>query len=570
MNVAISQFLTLNRVTLALSESVNIAQRQERQRQVNKALEQVDIYPAMPPQAILVVRHLADPKPEALLANNRWRGMRAWERAAQVALNDCWRAAVQVARSPVAASTNSVWFADRAEWLACLSWDLARGVADDRWWWQTVLRPYENQNQREILYPVWQESARWLPASLGLLARYQPSGLGQILNLLTATQAAQLLAQMAKIYHFSLPAAIFSTSAAVPKFVPEKLRRSLSTSMQSLLQTLPPMTQMLVVVGCNLAIAVDVQQVLQDTANGALLEHQPNYQPLPENFSQQPSVPNQAEIEIEAQGSTPLQETPESEQEAIAATAHFFETDPFKPQPVESELTISSPQNFSVPVFKIVKIKSTPLESPPTVASDLVEEPLNGVTSFPETDINSLVEQSPDFEFSDQRDRPVAEPVFPLIAEENIYATQGVQTSVGGLWYVVNILVVLDWFGRSPLLTPWQQLLHLSQALLPEIPPDPVWGLLDEIVGEPLPAVVVAQWQREILPQVSDYLDVKLELPKPMADYILEPATLYLTRTHIDVVFSLEQIQFDLRIAGLDRDPGWVPELARVIAFHYE
>jgi hypothetical protein len=51
---------------------------------------------------------------------------------------------------------------------------------------------------------------------------------------------------------------------------------------------------------------------------------------------------------------------------------------------------------------------------------------------------------------------------------------------------------------------------------------------------------------------------------------LLEPATLYVTRTHIDVLFSLEQIRLDVRMAGLDRDPGWVPELARVIAFHYE
>ncbi len=103
--------MILNRVTLALTESVSVAQRLAQKRRVSTALEQVAIYPAMPPQAILVVRRLADPQPEQLLAVNRWQGLRTWEQGAQQALNECWRSAV-VARSPVPADANSVWFAE--------------------------------------------------------------------------------------------------------------------------------------------------------------------------------------------------------------------------------------------------------------------------------------------------------------------------------------------------------------------------------------------------------------------------------------------------------------------------
>jgi hypothetical protein len=568
MSGAMSQFLTLNRVTLALSESVNVAQRQARQRQVSTALEQVGIYPAMPPQAILVVRHLADPQPGQLLASNRWQGMRIWERAAQEALNDCWRTAVRVARSPVVANANAVWFADPAEWLACLSWDLARGIAGDRWWWQTVLRPYQQLDRWEILYSLWQAEIRWLPATFMLIFRHHAVSFRQIFIGLTATQIEQLLTQLTEVYQCPLPAIIFTQSALIQQVVIKKLEQTLTPSMRAFIQTLPPISRMLVAVCFNLVIAVDVQQILQDVFNAEPLENEPNSQLPLDDISQQTSVLNQAEIL--AEDLSLLQETPESEPEAIAATDAFFATNSADPALSNSELKTADPQNFSDPIFKIVEIKSTPLESAPNFESNLAEEPLNNVTPFPETGIDFSVGQSPDFELIDQGDRPVAEPVFFLIAEENLYATQGVQTSVGGLWYVVNILVALDWLGRSPLITPWQQLLILSQALLPEIPPDPVWGLLNEIVGEPLPDTVVAQWQSEILSHVADYLNLELELPKPMADYILEPATLYLTRTHIDVVFSLEQIQFDLRIAGLDRDPGWVPELARVIAFHYE
>jgi hypothetical protein len=41
------------------------------------------------------------------------------------------------------------------------------------------------------------------------------------------------------------------------------------------------------------------------------------------------------------------------------------------------------------------------------------------------------------------------------------------------------------------------------------------------------------------------------------------------TRTHLDVVFDPEQIDIDIRRAGLDIDPGWVSWLGRVVQYHY-
>ncbi len=43
-----------------------------------------------------------------------------------------------------------------------------------------------------------------------------------------------------------------------------------------------------------------------------------------------------------------------------------------------------------------------------------------------------------------------------------------------------------------------------------------------------------------------------------------------ITPTHIDVVFDGRDATADLRIAGLDLNPGWVPALGRVIQFHYD
>jgi hypothetical protein len=48
------------------------------------------------------------------------------------------------------------------------------------------------------------------------------------------------------------------------------------------------------------------------------------------------------------------------------------------------------------------------------------------------------------------------------------------------------------------------------------------------------------------------------------------PARVALTLTHVDVTFALEHHPIELRIAGLDRDLGWIPAAGRYVAFHFE
>jgi hypothetical protein len=48
------------------------------------------------------------------------------------------------------------------------------------------------------------------------------------------------------------------------------------------------------------------------------------------------------------------------------------------------------------------------------------------------------------------------------------------------------------------------------------------------------------------------------------------PARAAYTSTHVDVTFSLNHHPFEIRFAGLDRDPGWVPAAGRYVAFHFD
>lgn len=45
---------------------------------------------------------------------------------------------------------------------------------------------------------------------------------------------------------------------------------------------------------------------------------------------------------------------------------------------------------------------------------------------------------------------------------------------------------------------------------------------------------------------------------------------LYCTATHVDLMLEMSGVSFEARRAGLDASPGWVRDLMRVVAFHYE
>jgi hypothetical protein len=51
---------------------------------------------------------------------------------------------------------------------------------------------------------------------------------------------------------------------------------------------------------------------------------------------------------------------------------------------------------------------------------------------------------------------------------------------------------------------------------------------------------------------------------------VRRPALVHATPTHIDLRFAARWVELEVRLAGLDLDPGWVPWLGRVVSFHYD
>jgi hypothetical protein len=82
-------------------------------------------------------------------------------------------------------------------------------------------------------------------------------------------------------------------------------------------------------------------------------------------------------------------------------------------------------------------------------------------------------------------------------------------------------------------------------------------------------------WISRVLPYIRLHLNQSLglgtsgaaELAKALCLY---PGRIYVSSSHVDVVMSMDHISLPIRLAGLDRNPRWVPTFGRVILIHFE
>jgi hypothetical protein len=57
---------------------------------------------------------------------------------------------------------------------------------------------------------------------------------------------------------------------------------------------------------------------------------------------------------------------------------------------------------------------------------------------------------------------------------------------------------------------------------------------------------------------------------RPLRRILARAGRILVTRTHLTIVFDLNSVRLDVRKAGLDLDPGWLPRLGRAVRFEYE
>jgi hypothetical protein len=104
---------------------------------------------------------------------------------------------------------------------------------------------------------------------------------------------------------------------------------------------------------------------------------------------------------------------------------------------------------------------------------------------------------------------------------------------------------------------------------------------LDQVPSDNLTSPLVqelhlhlARWLASVLPYIRCRLHHALyrtEAATPDLETMLlrYRGRLYVTSTHVDLVMRLDDISLPVRLAGLDCNPGWLPDFARVVQFHF-
>ena len=501
-----------------------------------------DLYPpAMPPSAVMMVQKLKDPLPGRILPDaGAVRADPEWERAVRGALSDLWRRAARPGPAGlVPEEADVVAFTDPAELLACVAAALVRG-GGVRWWYQALVSESARSGGRSLTPAlVLGADPRLLPALLERLAEWGVAE--RVLEAIWPTEAMALLAAMTRAYDLPESQLYLSLSGtepwagsdlqalAVSRLLPGMLRLrggvGLSRERRALL-------------GLALALGRQPALVRADGGLAAVLRLWLDAEAV-----------EAAAAQVAAAGMV----TREEERLDLAG---------LEPEEREALGLVQPAADNSPPRWPPIRTAPEPKPAAPPPA--------------PEAAIGG---PGPTPEIPAPKPAPAPEPEPETEARAGVDPASGIRTRLAGLFYLINLPVPPAPEGVSP----WACLEVLGRGLLTEeqahLLADPVWAALAELAGRepgdpPGPAgdPHLEGWLEQRLPDVQARLLALLRLGQPdeLPDPLLAaPGWLCVTRSHIDIVMELEAISLPVRFAGLDANPGWLPDYGRVIQFHF-
>ena len=577
-----TQHVRIGHVKLSLPPGTPLHQRHRWGRRLAGVLDNAQMRPrGLPPQAIFVVNRLAAPQAGDLFAMHGgvwaqppWRAGARLGGGTRAQIADLWREATRPILGAVPSACPAVWFLDRAEWLACLSLDLHRGLARTRWWWRAWLG--EGPGHILNLATAWHTEVRWLPAATALLATHAPAELPTMADSLTPADAKRIIDAM--VAEHRLPASLTRTD----------LRPTDLGSVWPVTQgARPPLPQRIEAAWLvTMALAVFRAPGRLQACSLA-----------PAKQQSQPSAPPATEITRQESGPTP------GTHPANESSSGVTRSRPPGIEPGRQDTAVSRKTSLPTQRGKSQLENGSPNPTRPDVdtpaAATNVPHAARQTSAENQTPRRPAPDAPRQMVAADKSTRAklkITADAAPSTAElaECQYAGQvvtgGVATRLGGIWYLLTMLLVLDLLedtaDSAGATGPWDKLLALAITLFRDanekgdnLPADPVWGILATLAGREQGWTSFADlssdlrgWADAQLPVIADWLAVLHKGDSSRAhaaSFLVQPAILHVTRTHIDIVFNLNQINLALRRAGFDRDPGWVPTLGRVITFHF-
>ncbi|MGW7530847.1 hypothetical protein [Amycolatopsis sp. NPDC054798] len=555
------------------------------------------------PSAVLVVRRLADPRPGTVRLGEPDGVPPGWQRAVIAELDDELSHAARPWREAVPAAANAVLFADHAELLAAMAADWLSGALGNHWWWRLMER---TSSTVDLVEACWCDSPRAVPPALGTLAaRGQAVAFARSLPEAVAVRVADsLFAEYGVPQDTAVDSGRTATEFPQVSRFPEVVAPGLTVGQRLLLcaglalarvpatavrpgflsavrawhvraraAEIPlPETSVVSVRGesivdsgyagkhrnseslalpAELAVEHIVEELRQDL-------------PAPIDAPTEPERPSvrEAFAPVEAAAGQVSPDYVHMRQESVASERLTESCSPLPDQPVDTELGglffllnlalhLGLYGDFTTPTKSGITLH--PFELVARLGRELLSEP------YPEDPGWALLDA--------------------LAGDEPSDFTPPTE------WRVPP-----EWLDPFPPGEPWLwssargrlRVRHpagfdVLDTTSPALPADRIRQEFPsvELRQHPLPAPPTEPLRRWVA-ALADYARARLALAldcpqETSGDLLLRlPARIVVGPAHVDVRFALAALPIEVRLAGLDRDPGWLPAAARTVTFQFD
>lgn len=553
------------------------------QLRFDNVLQAVELHPAwLSPSAIVLVRRLRDPLPRSLnLHNPNTAQTSAWQRAVAAAMEKEIRLALRPALGAIGSEAGAVIFHDRAELLSCLASDWRHGLIEKRWWWRTFLK---GGDVGSTVLTAWSDAPQYVPAALDLLA--VKGQLTDFASRLVAAYARDLLQEVTRSFALpelqsaldqglasalhdysaapgalSGPRAVSRPVAPWERFAPESLEHAGCLERQ-----------------CLVGVALTIKRALEVARSASFAEATFKW------------LRSAATVDVTARSQQQLP--------ATSSTTRLAGQNQFKQAPA-GEITPLIDDASSSAVFAFDEVH--------------VQTEFGGV--FYLINLGLFLGLYGDFTTPSQPGLTLSifdfltltahrllklqaedDPVWKLLAQLAGRAesdSPGAEFEPPREWRIPAQWLeafpeacTLEWSNENGRL----RVRHPSGFLLIDVPlagkvlnqlkrelmvydPDASCHLAEISLSLSRSSNSLEQWLDWIVPYVRARLDRALGIegdPELGHRLCAQRASIRLSAVHLDIAFSLAEHPLEIRLAGLDRDPGWVPAAGRFIRFHYQ
>jgi len=488
------------------------------------------------------------------------------------------------------ADAEAVFFADEAELVACLARDWLRGLVADRWWWRTVLGSVDVHGwirrqalpRGEVLVPAMVLLAASRQA-VAFVARLEP------------LQCAEALEAIARSHGLAMPVAtpereIATTPARAgrPRQLPRNAQAAQAIRHQALVRLSSEAPE---------ALASGLAPVQRQLLAMALVPSRaPAWVRKPQFVQALAELAKPDVMRLTASlREDPHEDVPEPSL-AVAQTAMAAVNDPKTDVAPPATTVLEHPRmtrhkrRSARATRRAAQAHDQPItpaaQSHGTRGTGFLTEASAGEASSCD-EISSASIEAPEEMHPGADSRELTSPATAVtqITPDEFARTP---TGFGGVFYLLNAAIAMELYGdftmpRAPglALSPWDWLALVGREWFGDaFVEDPAWTMLAGLAGRPpdeepgrdfdWPA---HDWLATQVAALHDRLALALDacewqdIPAFVCRYA---AQVEVSPTTVHVHLALADLPLDIRIAGLDRDPGWIPAAGRSVRFHFD